>query len=253
MGLHHNVAKAILERTPISEPWLMRVLEVLVKKREGAVLDVGANMGQTLVKFLALNTDRGYYGFEPNAGAASVSRWILKLSRNSNAHLIPVGLSDSTTLARLRKRTDYDPGATIVEEFRGEDYYSTSSFVPVYKGDDAVKDLEIEEVAVLKVDVEGGELEVLEGLLSTIEANRPYIICEILPIYDETSREGRKRRTRTDKVQALLEERDYVIFRILKEGALKRVGTEIETHGDLERCEYLFLPEESKDQVLPEL
>ena len=43
------------------------MLENLLKKKNGAYLDIGVNIGQTLMKLKSVNPKIEYIGFEPNA------------------------------------------------------------------------------------------------------------------------------------------------------------------------------------------
>ena len=96
-------------------------------------------------------------------------------------------------------------------------------------------------VSIIKIDVEGGELEVIQGLKNTISEYRPFIICEILPIYDENSEIGRFRKSRQNKLQKLLDKNEYKIFRILDGGDLVPLDV-FEVHSDLSLSNYVFVP-----------
>ena len=112
-----------------------------------------------------------------------------------------------------------------------------------------MEDLGINSVSVLKIDVEGAEVEVLDGLRKTIAEKRPFIICEILPVGDDESKVGKMRRKRTDAVTTLLSSLKYEILRQLDDGTCLPLK-KIETHDDLGLCNYLFVPKESMEAVL---
>jgi hypothetical protein len=118
----------------------------------------------------------------------------------------------------------------------------------VYQGDPLVESLGRPDVAVLKVDVEGGELEVMQGLHATIDRCRPFILCEILPIYSPASERGRFRADRQHQLLAALREAGYVMFRILADATPVRLD-EIECHRDMALTNYVFVPEE-QDGIL---
>src|SRR5262245_40272959 len=50
----------------ITEPWMLEILDGLLARTKGAFIDVGVNVGQTLVKVKSISIDRSYIGFEPN-------------------------------------------------------------------------------------------------------------------------------------------------------------------------------------------
>ena len=88
--------------------------------------------------------------------------------------------------------------------------------------DEVAQTLEICPVAVLKVDVEGAELEALNGAHGVLAEWRPFILCEVLPVYDEAGPQGRFRKLRQMRLES------------------------IETHGKLEWSDYLFYPKETQ-------
>jgi hypothetical protein len=62
------------------EPWLDRIYEKVMLDRRGAFIDVGANIGQTLLKVLNTNPSAEYVGFEPQLNAsAAMERFLMAL------------------------------------------------------------------------------------------------------------------------------------------------------------------------------
>src|SRR3954454_17062558 len=54
------------EHLRMREVWLFHLLEWAMSVRGGAVVDVGVNVGQTVLKVRMARPDREYVGFEPN-------------------------------------------------------------------------------------------------------------------------------------------------------------------------------------------
>ena len=50
-------------RCKITEPWMIELLAMLLKEKEGAFIDVGVNVGQTLIKLKSIDINRKYIGF----------------------------------------------------------------------------------------------------------------------------------------------------------------------------------------------
>lgn len=238
-----------VENLQLSEPWLTRCLEVLVNEKEGAFLDVGVNIGQTLIKYLSLGCAQPYYGFEPNTQAAYYADSLIRANQCRRAYVIPVGLSDSTSIGELFMNSELDAAASTTPGFRPAEYYSTRKHIAIFRGDEVIERIPVGPVAILKIDVEGGELEVLKGLRETIVKHRPFIICEVLPIYEEVSEQGIMRRMRTDAIQQILSDVAYTICRQLHNGRIDKLE-QIETHKDLDLCEYIFLPNEDACRVI---
>ena len=227
-----------------SEPWLLQALVAMHDWRPGAFLDVGVNVGQTLLKYAAAGGRGPYYGFDPNTAAVAYVKELARLNALDWAQVIPVALSDHTGCVRLHLSSPVDAAASIVDGFRPDSFYERTEPAVAFRGDEIVAALQPGPVSMVKVDVEGGELEVLTGLEGTIAAHRPVIFCEVLPVYETDSNSGKRRRERTDALVALLDRHDYRIVRLLRDGPPTAL-TGIETHGDRTLCEYMFHPAET--------
>jgi FkbM family methyltransferase len=225
-----------------SEPWLDSTLRRLLRARAGPFLDIGVNIGQTLVKVMNVDADRDYWGFEPNPSAVAYVNSLTIANRLSDVHVICAGLSDHDGTTTLFLASDCDSSASIVEGFRPAEYYKSALTVPVLAGDRFIDEMKIRGIAVIKIDVEGAELRVLRGLRRTIARDRPFIVCELLPVYDESSQVGQARREQTDEVTRFLREHGYEMVRLLPDGSWAPLNA-IETHADLALTNYLFIPD----------
>jgi FkbM family methyltransferase len=147
------------------EPWLDDVLNAAFRCGEGAFLDIGANVGQTLLKVLTIDGSRQYIGFEPQILCSSIIQKFIDANKLTKHIVLPIGLSSENRVVKLLTR-DYelDPAASMVESFRPESFYERYQYVCVRRGDEVSAEMELSAIAVMKIDVEGGELEVIEGL-----------------------------------------------------------------------------------------
>jgi FkbM family methyltransferase len=230
--------------TALSEPWLFPILAHLLTVKEGVMIDVGVNLGQTLIKLLALDGTRRYVGFEPNPHCVHYANAVAVANAARQVTILPCGLSDRFGVVRLYSRGTTDSAASVIEGFRDAGAYSESSLVCVAPGDDVLSTIEPGPVAIIKVDVEGGELEVLAGLDRTIVEHRPFILCEVLPVYDEASSNGAMRRARADTLLKRLFDLKYDVYQMSHDSTLAPLTT-IRTHAALELSDYLFAPRES--------
>jgi hypothetical protein len=119
----------------------------------------------------------------------------------------------------------------------------------VSAGDDIIASLQIQNIAVIKIDVEGAEMDVLNGLRGTLGKVRPFLICEILPLgkVDEDIRKLRIGRSAT--ILALLREFDYTIFQIDETNGELAALDEFEVHDDYSRCQFCFCPAEWREKL----
>jgi hypothetical protein len=94
----------------------------------------------------------------------------------------------------------------------------------------------------MKIDVEGAELEVVEGARGVIERFKPILLVEILPVYSLDKENGRMRARRQDALLALMRELDYEMFLVREAQVKLERMTEIGVHGDMGRTNYVFVP-----------
>ena len=229
------------EHLRMREVWLFHFLQWALDQRAGAVVDVGVNVGQTLLKVKAAAPGRTYVGFEPNPHCLQYTQQLIQLNRFQHCTLVPVGLSDRNGLATMLLNPDADPSATLVEGFREPERYRRAMMVPVAVGDEVLPTVVDGPIAAIKIDVEGGELDVLRGLVRTLESQRPVIVCEVLPVFDPASEIGHLRLSRQSAVRDLLRRFDYQMYRI----HLDETTTEVDgfgVHGDLTLTNYVFVP-----------
>jgi len=227
-----------------TERWMDTVLPVLLGHRGGTFVDVGVNVGQTLIKLRRFDAAVPYVGFEPNPVCYTYTQKLIAENRFEHCTLVPVGLSNTATVVSFHMRSDSDVGASTVDGFRkfGEGPHDVR-LVPVFTGDDMLERLGTPSVSVLKVDVEGAELEVLQGFEATL-ARRPFVLCEILPLFSHDGPKGRFRKPRQDALLAFMRHAGYALYRILPDASALPLR-DIDVHRDPELTNYLFAPQES--------
>jgi hypothetical protein len=114
----------------------------------------------------------------------------------------------------------------------------------VLPGDAALAALRVGPVGVIKIDVEGAELEVVRGLEGTLRADRPHVICEVLPSFGEGDARWSFRKPREDELLARMFALGYRMFRILPDGQAVALET-IEPHRDAALTNYAFVRREA--------
>jgi FkbM family methyltransferase len=231
----------------VTELWMSQLLQKILPLKIGSFIDVGVNIGQTLIKLRLQDSTRDYIGFEPNPKCIYYSEVLIKTNQYSNCRLIPVGLLDKNTVLKLNlySDTDTDPSASLVDNFRPREKVFKSIFVPVSHFDDLTELLSLEKIAVIKIDVEGAELEVVQSMHNAIKKHRPIMLMEILPCYDSSNAFRINRQT---KIEEIFKELDYDILRVIKKDSrtmdrIQRIDS-IGIHGILEWCEYVMMPKE---------
>src|SRR6202035_1763667 len=137
------------------------------------VFDVGANFGYYSVSLASAMQGNGkVYVFEPCKSSFRRLQTNIALNRlDSIIEAIPLALSERSGVAYL-DRTDGNSGAaSLSSEAKGEavELDTLDHFCDVN---------EIDHVDVVKIDVEGSELRVIEGGKSTLTRHQPTIMIE---------------------------------------------------------------------------
>ena len=225
-----------------SEPWMDEVLKKL-GSHDCKFLDIGVNVGQTLLKWKALFPDSNYVGFEPNRGCVDYVEDLISKNNLNSCKIYPYGLSTTKEKTKLYLLGN-DPGdssATTIENFReNENRHSIEiETIPLSSIDDNSFD-------VIKIDVEGAELEVLKSIFEV--PGTPVITCEVLPVY---SSDNIERLNRQNAIATLLSQHDYQIYRIIKHEkiSIEKLDS-FDVHGDLSKSDYIFLPKSKQSVIL---
>jgi FkbM family methyltransferase len=238
----------------LSEPWMTELLaktRSLFASDRSLFMDVGTNIGQTLIKLRSVVSDMPYIGFEPNPTCVFYMNALIRANQFQNVEVFPFGVSDQSAVMSLHLYADHDAdsAASIIDEFRANEKVFRSIHVPVFP----VSAVALKwPVGFLKIDVEGSEWEVLKSVGTLLESDQPLISTEILPCYrsDNGSRLERQR-----KIEELLRGLSYECFRIIRRNDkidyLWRLE-EIGVHSQVAWSDYLWVPQ-SKTTILERL
>lgn len=225
----------------IDETWMRDLLAELQIGTTGAFVDVGVNLGQTLLAAKSIDPQLTYVGFEPNVTCAAYVRQLVELNGLKGCSLLPVALFDQSRVLRLNSINDgkADSCATVVEDFR-PDRRVVESHVILGIDVNSVDGVLDETVGLIKIDVEGAELAVLRSLRAVIVRDKPQIVLEILPAYSE---DNTMRVQNNADIEALCDDLQYDIYRVVKEPSIAFTKIdEIGIHGDLGACDYVLRP-----------
>ncbi|OJY81404.1 MAG: hypothetical protein BGP13_15540 [Sphingobacteriales bacterium 40-81] len=167
------------------ETWLTQYLARIVKPGN-ICLDIGANVGYFSVLMAALTGDQGRtIAIEPNPGVAK----LLSLTAGINGpgfEVAQVALADKEGKMRLKVPNESFGDASIIE--RIDNITKAKSVVKVRTAtlDNLLNELNVDKVDIIKMDVEGAEPMVFEGMRQTIAKNKNIqIIIEYSPfLYD---------------------------------------------------------------------
>ncbi len=168
-----HIGQKIIKTGLYERDSLAFIKQILGKMTKPIVLDIGANIGNHALSF---STSAAHvFAFEPLPAVFSLLTKNVEQNALENVDVINVALSNSNGESELFMTTDGNVGASSFDK-------RADSVEPVIVtkrvGDELVKELEIGQIDLLKIDVEGHELFVLLGLERSIRRHHPFIMLE---------------------------------------------------------------------------
>lgn len=236
------------------DPALLQLYAKVLPSRAGTFLDIGANVGQTLLAVRAASPQMAYVGCEPNVTCAAYMRSLIQLNSIVGATVLPVAMVDQPGFLELQLFYDNeaDPTASLIVGVRPEQQVARTLHVPGYSWMDIATLFKDDTVGFVKIDVEGAELEVLRTIEPLLKAQRPWMLIEILPAYRVDYSDRLDRQT---EIETLLARQGYTLLRVKKDDTgqtqthLQQIGT-IGVHGNIGDCDYLVVPDNEVEQVV---
>ena len=146
----------------------------LLPLREGSVIDVGANLGNHTV-FFSLVMDRATHAFEISPENLSVLR--KNVETNGVAKLVTIhelGLHSENTTGFIQKNLEsLGLDRTVALDTDNEETVDLRRLDDVISTD--------EPIVLIKIGLEGGELDVLRGAQTTLKRHRPVCLVKVRP------------------------------------------------------------------------
>lgn len=230
-----------------ADTWIISLLKYIYPIHKGAFLDIGVNTGQTMIKVKSFDPDLSFIGLEPNPACCFYLNELIRSNRFKKTTIIPTAMFNSNGFIPLNlySYNQDDSSASIIDNFRPASKPLSTRLVPVCRWKEIVRVIGDSNIGTIKIDVEGAELEILLELEDYILNHRPFVITEILPVYEpkNTFRLNRQRR-----IEKIFKGLDYVLYRVKQDSKGTLVGLEnileIGIHSDITKCDYISVPRE---------
>ena len=189
------------------EPEVLSMIAELAKRAgsdDATFIDVGANVGQH--SLFAASRGMGIVAFEPWDVARERLEENVGNNGLTNAQIFAYALGREDTRQEMYVPTGANTGTgSLLANYNPGNNTATQT-VDIRRGDDVLRGMRLPSKSILKLDVEGTERAVLEGLQRFIQGSRPSIIMEV-------SAEIRQSFTDVEEFMALLPE-DSELFEI---------------------------------------
>ena len=226
------------------EVWMQDIIASVYACDQGAFLDIGANVGQTMLNLKAMFPEVPYLGFEPNAYCCGYVNEIIQVNQLTHCRIFPVGLGDDESIAMLFCQNISDPKGTVVADFRGREASLWQQPVLIKHTGRFLASLGVTDIALIKIDVEGYESSVLWGLQEILRQRRPFVMCEVLRTHQPGHPSYDFRVASRKRCEALLHDVDYTMWA----ADAQRIVMLCEQICN-DYTNYLFAPKERQDLV----
>jgi FkbM family methyltransferase len=144
------------------------------------VLDIGAHAGLYAMTAARLIGPAGrVIAFEPSARERARLERHLRLNRIANVTIEPIALGAADGEVELFVVDGSQTGCNSLRPPPGERVQAAR--VPIRRLDDYAERSELPRIDFVKIDVEGGERDVLRGGEQLFRCDRPMLLCEIEP------------------------------------------------------------------------
>lgn len=179
--------------------------------KDAVVIDVGANVGRYANLLKQLSPQATVYAFEPHP---ITFKTLLENAKENDYHVFQLGCGKEKAKLKLYDYREQD-GSSHASMYQGviEDIHRSSAVehdINIIRLDDFLTEKEIKKVSLIKIDAEGNEYRVLEGLHQSIKNGAIEII------HWEFNNMNVISRTFFKDFYDLLS--DYSIFRMLSDG-----------------------------------
>ncbi|MEN9590628.1 MAG: hypothetical protein RLZZ481_2414 [Pseudomonadota bacterium] len=157
------------------EPEMVSLFKTLLQPTD-TVLDVGANIGCTSLLFGDLA--RKVYSFEPSP---TTYRWLVEnvqRAKLNNVETINLGLGKEAGTFELTFAPNNRSGGFVSNLTSASEGHQIEQ-ITIARGDDFINKRQIAKVDFIKIDVEGFEQSVIEGLAATIARDQPIVVLEL--------------------------------------------------------------------------
>ena len=199
-----------------------QVIKNLITIEDPIIFDVGANKGQTIIKYQKLFPKAKIYSFEPSPKIFHILNNKFKYMQNLNIYNFAFGSEENERIFHINERSHNSGFYKLIDNFRVKNFpdekisYKDSLNIKLNTIDNFVKTINLHQIDILKIDTEGFEEEVLKGSIKTLKSNKiKFIELEIIlgDVYKNTNISFKK-------IEDILLQFGFKLYAINKHGNL---------------------------------
>ncbi len=154
----------------------------------GLFMDVGASIGQSALSFRVFNKQSPIISFEPLPSHQGDLRFVRRVVRDFDFRILGAGAQTEQRTMFIPAVGRYDlPAESSLNRTDAESVLERVESYGIDRGTLRIREVQVQltrlddlglEPSFVKIDVEGAELAVLEGMRETIDAHRPHLMIE---------------------------------------------------------------------------
>lgn len=164
-----------LRQNKLFEKFLLSYISTFIPKNKN-MMDIGSNIGiYSIIYNYILDKNTKIYAFEPQEKIYNCIVNNITLNNCDKIIAYNYGLSDKNEVKYMNANYDTKDNFGAFRIVDNEDISNKLLKIETKIGDE----LNLTNIGFIKIDVEGYELEVLNGLKNTISRDMPYILIEI--------------------------------------------------------------------------
>lgn len=173
---HNHIDRYVYYFGAYERGMLHFIEETLKKSEEKIFLDIGANIGHHTL--YASKFAREVFSFEPYQKVRNRIEEKLQKNGIKNVTILPFALGEKEEESIFFEPSDANTGTgSFVEGFM-EANEDKGLKLKIRKGEEVIQELGIKKISLIKMDTEGFEPAVLQGLLPILREMKPTIIME---------------------------------------------------------------------------
>ncbi len=223
-------------------PELITLMSSVIRPGD-SVIDIGAQLGYVTAHLAELVGSTGsVHSFEPDPNALAQLRSTVSANRHSWVKIFPVAVGD------IEGEIDFNVSPTLgwSTAVKGTHHESVVTIrVKATTIDKLAADGQIRRpISFVKIDVEGFECLVLDGMQETVKSDRPILLAEVNPLLLQPLGQS------TGDLLKRLARYDYRLFRVDEADGLLRGGsvrlTPVMERAELSFCDVVAVPAERR-------
>ncbi len=160
------------------EPHMVNLLNALVDE-ESSILDVGANIGMTSIAMAQMAQRGRVVAVEPVKAAFEMLRGNVGRAGLGNISFHNFALGDRTGSVVMQGNKDNASGSFVADLHTIEDSEHFLETVTMKRLDDAWSEFDMARLDLMKIDVEGYEIDVLSGAKELLRRYHPNVTLEM--------------------------------------------------------------------------